>query len=204
MKGFYFITDSTLSRAGNLSDIKSALSAKVRVVQYRQKQKNTQEMFKEALRLRRLCKKTIFLVNDRVDIALSVNADGVHLGQDDLPYAQARRLLGKKKIIGITVHDLAQAHHAQRQGADYIAVSPIFKTSTKPDAGSAVGIELIKKIKKRIPIPLVAIGGINLFNAKEVIRAGADSICAIQAVVTASDVRQEIEKFQRLFNTKTA
>lgn len=199
MIGYYFITDSSLSRAGNLSDLKNALLANVKFVQYRAKDSSTKEMFKEAVQLRKICRKAIFLVNDRIDLALGVDADGVHLGQDDLPYPLARKLLGKKKIIGVTVHSLQQAKAAQASGVDYLSVAPIFATSTKQDAGKPLGVALLKKIRDEIAIPIVAIGGINLSNAGEVIRAGADGLSAISAVVTQRDVRGEIEKFQGLF-----
>ncbi|HTY44866.1 MAG TPA: thiamine phosphate synthase [Patescibacteria group bacterium] len=200
LKGYYFITDARLSRAGNASDVKNALAAGVRLVQYRDKEAGTRQLYEEALRLRSLCKKgAVFLVNDRLDIALGVDADGVHLGSDDLPYRVARRLLGKKKIIGITVHTVREAQEAQRLGADYIGVSPVFKTGTKRDAGKPAGIRLIKEIKKRVSIPVIAIGGIRLSNARQVVEAGADGVCAISAVVAGPDVRGEIEKFQALF-----
>lgn len=199
MIGYYFITDSSLSRAGNASDVKNALAAKVEFVQYREKKASTKEMYQEALKLRRICKDNIFLVNDRVDIALAVDADGVHLGSEDLPYLIARKLLGKKRIIGLTVHSLKEAKAAQKLGADYLAVSPVFATATKNDVGPAVGTKLVKEIKKSVSLPVVAIGGINIINAQEVIRSGADGLCAISAVVTQSDVKKEIEKFQALF-----
>jgi thiamine-phosphate pyrophosphorylase len=199
MIGYYFITDASLSRRGNLSDVKQALKAKVRVIQYRDKFAPAQELYSQALKLKSLCKNSILLINDRIDIALSVNADGVHLGQDDLPYRVARKLLGKKRIIGVTVHNLRQAREAEGLGANYIAVSPIFPTRTKLDAGSAQGVRLIKEIRKRVAIPIIAIGGINLINAREVVKAGANGLCAISAVVTRPDVKREIEKFQRLF-----
>ena len=202
MKGFYFITDARLSRAGNLSDVKNALKAKVEVVQYRNKYASTKEMYEEALQLRKICKNVTFLVDDRLDIALAVDADGVHLGKDDLPYLVARNLFGKKKIIGLTIHSLEEAREAQELDADYISVSPIFKTATKKDAGIPVGVHLIKRIKRQIKIPVIAIGGINLSNAEEIIRAGADGLCAISAVVTKSDVKQEVEKFQKLFKRR--
>ena len=199
MRGYYFITDSTLSRAGNAADVKSALAARVSVVQYREKHKTARKMYEEALLLRRMCKKITFLVNDRVDIALSVKADGVHLGREDLPYMAARKLLGEDKIIGLTVHTLKQAIEAQELGADYIGVSPIFATGTKPDAQEPVGLELIRKIKQRVSISVIAIGGINLSNATQVIRAGADGLCAISAVITRPNVKSQIERFQGLF-----
>ena len=199
MRGYYFITDAALSRAGNLSDVHSALAAGVAVVQYRDKRAAGREMLAEAGRLREICRDALFLVNDRVDIALGVEADGVHLGQDDLPYETARRLLGERKIIGLTVHNLAEALEAQSLGADYLGVSPIFTTGTKKDAGPPGGLSLIREIKRQVSIPVIAIGGINLQNAAAVIQAGADGVCAISAVVTSPDVRAEIAKFQALF-----
>jgi thiamine-phosphate pyrophosphorylase len=202
MKGYYFITDASLSRAGNASDIKSALAAGVRVVQYRDKQKQSKALYEEAMELRALCKKVTFLINDRVDIALAVEADGVHLGQGDLPYTVARKLLGKNKIIGLTVHNLKEAEEAERMGADYLGVSPVFTTATKNDAGTPVGVGLIKQIKLRIRLPVAAIGGINFSNAPEAIGAGADAICAISVVVTQQDIKTAIEKLQGMFDKK--
>jgi len=199
MRGYYFITDAALSRAGNARDVAAAVAAGVRVVQFRQKPGQPRDLLAEARQLRRLCRRTLFLVNDRVDIALEVAADGVHLGQEDLPYREARRLLGPDKIIGLTVHHVDEALAAQEMGADYLGVSPIFSTTTKADAGASTGVELVAEIRRRVAIPLIAIGGITLANAPAVIAAGADAVCAISAVVTAADVRAEIEKFQRLF-----
>lgn len=199
MKGYYFITDSGLSRAGNISDVRQAEACGVEVVQYRNKNGETREMYEEALRLREICRNAIFLINDRIDIALAVDADGVHLGQSDMPYAVARKMLGPGKIIGITVHNLAEALEAQELGADYLGVSPIYHTQTKSDAGKPAGIALIEEIRARVKIPLIAIGGINFSNATEVIKAGADGLCAISAVVAKENVDIEIKKFQELF-----
>ncbi len=199
MRGYYFITDTGLSRAGNVCDVKNALAAKVRIVQYRAKEVGTRTMLAEAAALKQLCRDAIFLVNDRVDVALAVDADGVHLGQEDLPYETARELLGPEKIIGITVSTLEEALTAARQGADYLGVSPIFFTRTKPDAGSPAGLTLLRDIRNAVDVPLAAIGGITLTNAAEVIAAGADMICAISEVVTHPDVCDRVEKFQRLF-----
>ncbi len=199
MRGYYFITDASLSRAGNISDVQNAVISGVEVVQYRNKTANTHELYKEARLLREICKNTIFIVNDRIDIALGVCADGVHLGQEDIPCSVARNILGKNKTIGVTVSSLEEALRAQEAGADYLAVSPIFSTGTKSDAGIPVGVDLIKKIRKIISLPLVAIGGINLENAGQVILAGADAICAISCVVTKPDIGKEIEKIRNLF-----
>lgn len=199
MRGYYFITDAALSRAGNVSDVAAAVAAGVRVVQYRQKQGRTSDLVAEARQLRQLCRRIRFLVNDRVDLALEVGADGVHLGQEDLAYPEARNMLGPEKIIGVTVHTVAEALAAQAAGADYLGVSPIFATATKGDAGAPAGVALLAEIRRQVSLPLVAIGGITLDNAPAVIKAGADAVCAIAAVVTRPQVRAEIDKFQKLF-----
>jgi thiamine-phosphate pyrophosphorylase len=199
MKGYYFITDCRLSRAGNAGDVAQALGAGVRMVQHRDKEADSAAMIAEARLLRRLCREALFLINDRVDVALAVDADGVHLGQEDLHYREARRLLGEKKIIGITVNTIEQAVEAARLGADYLGVSPIFATQTKPDAGEPAGLDLLREIRALVSLPLIAIGGITLDKAPAVIQAGADSICAISAVVTQPDVGEAIAEFQKLF-----
>lgn len=201
LEGYYFITDSKLSRAGNISDVKNAVASGVKVVQYRNKSASTRQMYEEALKLRSICKRIIFLVNDRVDIALAVNADGVHLGCDDMPYNMARKLLGKRKIIGLTVHNLKEARQAQKSGAGYIGVSPIFATKTKSDAGKPAGIKLLRQIKQQVFIPIIAIGGINLSNAQKVVEAGASGLCAISAVITKQDIKKEICKFKAVFKS---
>lgn len=203
LRGYYFITDAALSRAGNAADVAAAVTAGVGVVQYRCKIPDTRPLYDEALSLVALCRGTgtAFIVNDRVDIALAVDADGVHLGQDDLPLHAARRLLGPDKIIGLTVHDLAEAHAAADAGADYLGVSPIFTTTTKADAGPAAGVTLLEHIRAaRLGLPLVAIGGITLANAPSVIAAGADMVCAISAVVAGMDAGNAIGQFQALFS----
>ena len=201
MKGYYFITDSKLSRAGNERDVLSAVSCGVKIVQYRNKTAETRQIYEEAVRLREICREsdTLFLINDRVDIALAVEADGVHLGQSDMPCLAARKLLGPEKIIGVTVHNLAEALLAESIGANYLGVSPIFQTATKPDAGKPSGIRLIEEIRAEVRIPLIAIGGINHSNASEVVRAGADGLCAISCVVAKENVKGEIKKFQEIF-----
>jgi len=199
VKGYYFITDSRLSRAGNISDVMEAAACKVDAVQYRNKNAETREMYEEALHLREICRDLTFLINDRIDIALAVGADGIHMGQTDMPCKTAREMLGEEKIIGVTVHNLFEALVAKRDGADYLGVSPIFQTATKSDAGKPAGIALIEEIRRKIDIPLIAIGGINLSNAPEVIGAGADGLCAISCVVESDDVSAQINRFQDLF-----
>ena len=199
MNGYYFITDSTLSRAGNINDVSRAVACGVEVVQYRNKNAESRKIYEEAVRLREICSDVLFLINDRIDIALVTKADGVHLGQTDIPCIVARKILGPGKIIGITVHNLAEAKEAETSGADYLGVSPIFQTNTKLDAGKPAGIALIEEIREQVSIPLIAIGGINHSNATEVIKAGADGLCAISCVVAKENVDEEIKKFQKLF-----
>lgn len=199
IKGYYFITDSDLSKHGNLSDVKAAIEAGVGVVQYRNKSNDLEAIYKEARLLQEICKGIKFIINDRMDVAFAIKADGVHVGQGDMPYETARKLLGKNKIIGVTVHNIEEAKIAEKRGADYLGASPIFSTTTKNDTGRPCSVGLIREIKKDCKIPIVAIGGISLDNAKEVIRAGADAVCAISAVVTKDDVKEEIEKFQKFF-----
>jgi len=204
VKGYYFITDTELSLAGNENDVLCAVSCGVEVVQYRNKNAETRRMYEEAVLLRKICLDCgcIFLVNDRVDIALATQADGVHLGQSDMPCLAARKLLGSESIIGVTVHNLAEALAAESMGADYLGVSPIFQTATKPDAGKPAGIRLIEEIRAQVTIPLIAIGGINHSNAGEVVRAGADGLCAISCVVAKENVSAEIIKFQDIFSAQ--
>ncbi len=200
MKGYYFITDAALSVAGTLSDVEKAVSSGVRFIQYRNKHAETRDLYNEASLLKTMCgKASQLIINDRIDIALAVDADGVHIGQNDMPYDEARKLLGKDRIIGMTVHDVHEALTAERVGADYIGLSPVFCTATKSDAGKPCGVEMLREIRKACKIPIAAIGGIDLSNVAAVIEAGADMICAISAVVTKPDVAAEIRRFQSAF-----
>jgi thiamine-phosphate pyrophosphorylase len=199
ISGYYFVTDSGLSIAGDEDDVRSAVRAGAGIIQYRDKEAGGMEMLERAKRLRSLCGGALFIVNDRVDVALACGAGGVHLGQDDLPCETARKILGKRAVIGVTVHSAAEARKALSDGADYLGVSPIFATGTKKDAGPAAGVKLVEEIRVFSPVPIVAIGGINLENAQSVIRAGADAVCAISCVVTKIDVEAEVRKFQALF-----
>ena len=192
----YFITDRKLTKKTIIDDVRAAIKAGVKVIQYREKEATTKLMLEEAKKIKKECdnSKVLFLINDRSDICLAAGADGVHLGQDDMPYSIARKLL-PDKIIGLTVHNVEEALEAEKLGADYIGISPIFETKTKLDAGPAAGIKLIKDIKKAVKIPFVAIGGINLENIDEVIKAGAKSAAVISAIVTKDNVEIECKKF---------
>jgi thiamine-phosphate pyrophosphorylase len=130
-----------------------------------------------------------FIVNDHPDIAMAVDADGVHLGQDDLPIEEARKLMGGRRIIGISTHSVEQASAAQSAGADYVGFGPVFTTKTK-DAGPRQGIEGLRQVRKAVTLPVIAIGGINVGNLDEVLRAGADGVAVISAILTAPDMHE--------------
>ncbi len=202
---FYLVTDSGLSCRGTMHDVDAALRAGCCIVQYREKEKSTREMVEDALRLRELCAgRALFLVNDRVDVALASGADGVHIGQDDMPFGTARRILGPESIIGLTVHDIPEAVEAQRMGADYVGLSPIFETGTKKDAGRACGVGAIAGVRRAIDLPIVVIGGISGDNAASTIEAGADAVAAISAVVCAEDPAAEVRKFREIIGKEKA
>jgi thiamine-phosphate pyrophosphorylase len=193
---FYFVTDSGLSKAGILSDVEKAVAAGCRIVQYREKSLSTKEMILEAAKIKEICgNEAIFLVNDRVDVALAVDADGVHIGQEDMPIETARSLLGPDKIIGLSVNNVEEALDAEKMSADYVGLGPIFNTSTKKDAGNGIGPESIHPVKDAVRIPVVAIGGINKQNSESVVIGGADSLVAISAVVCSDDVEKETRDF---------
>lgn len=196
---FYMITDSNLTKNGIVSDVSNAVDAGCKIVQYREKCKSTKDMIKEAKKLKKICNdKAFFLINDRIDVALAVDADGVHIGQDDMDIKNVRRILGNSKIIGLTVHNLEEALEAKKLGLDYIGVAPIFQTDTKKDALKPCGVEMIKKIKENVELPIVAVGGIDKQNLKEVICAGADSVVSINTVLASNDVYSEIKDFIRI------
>ena len=133
-----------------------------------------------------MCK--LFIVDDRVDIAMASGADGVHLGQSDMPLEAARKLMGDDAIIGISVDNVEEAVAAQEGGADYVGVGAVFQTSTKPDAQQGVGLGAVFEVRQAVDIPVVAIGGINRGNIQDVIRAGADAAAVVSAVVAQDDV----------------
>lgn len=176
-----------------------AIDAGVRWIQYRDKEETRRNIYFNALKLREITKKkeAVLIVNDHVDIACAVDSDGVHLGQDDLPVSEARKIMNNK-IIGISTHSLKQAVEAQKGGADYIGFGPVFRTETK-DAGLPVGVEEIYKIKKIIEIPVVAIGGININNVKQVLEAGADAIAVASAILKGS-IEENVKSFLNIIN----
>lgn len=187
IKGIYLVTEGDHVRVAE-----AALKGGVKIVQLRDKQMSGRQLVETARQLKQLCKKhgALLLVNDRVDVALAAGADGVHVGQDDIPAALIRDFVPDDFIIGVSVQTVAQAKEAEAAGANYVAVSPVFTTPTKPDAGKGLGLERLKEIKQAVTIPVVAIGGINGSNLEEVLRAGADA-CAVVSAITRADLPEK-------------
>ena len=192
---YYFITHDNISRNDNYSDVKQALKAGCHIVQYREKNKTLNEMIREAKKIKTLCNGVVFLINDFVDLAIAVNADGVHMGQDDASVSNARKILGDDRIIGLTVHDEREAVEAEKLGVDYISLAPIFVTNTKEDSGIPCGLEMLKKVRDCVNIPIVAVGGITKDNVVDVIRAGADGIVAVSSMLNSVNVYDNIISF---------
>ncbi len=190
----YVVTDEHLSHGHSHAEIaKLAVSGGADVIQLRDKEMSSADLFSTAKQIRKITKgKALFIVNDRVDIALASEADGVHLGQDDLPVDVVRLLVPDDFIIGISVGSVSEALKGVKNGADYVAVSPVFSTDSKPDAGQGHGLESIAAIRKAVPkkIPVIGIGGIDTGNAAGVIYAGLDGVAVISAVVSAPDIEK--------------
>ena len=186
----YAIVDPLDTGADPIELAAALLAGGARLLQLRLKAAPPRELLRvaEAIRPRARAAGALFLVNDRPDVAGAIDADGVHLGQDDLPVAAARRILGPGRLIGLSTHDVEQARSAHAAGADYVAVGPVYPTRSKTDALSARGLELIRAVRATMPLPLVAIGGITPEQAPAVRAAGADSVAMISALVRAPDV----------------
>jgi thiamine-phosphate pyrophosphorylase len=196
----YAILDPTQSRGRPLiSILQNLLKGGSRLVQLRVKKMTSNEFFQLAREARRLTRQagSLFIVNDRVDIALASEADGVHLGQEDLPLGIARKLMGDK-IIGISTHDLEQAREAERGGADYIGFGPIFGTTTKDTGYSPRGLARLREIRKAVKIPIVAIGGITEDEVAQVWEAGADAAAIISDLMQADDVVAKVRRILAL------
>lgn len=199
----YVILDRGAAGDRNLAPLLEAvLEGGCRVVQLREKTMPLGDLYPVARALRKRCREAgcLFIVNDRVDLALAVEADGVHVGQDDLPAREARRLLSPGMILGVSTHDENQARLARDDGADYVAVGSMFPTGSK--AGfRLVGPDLLRRVRPEIRVPLVAIGGVTTDNVAEVIRAGADAVAVISAVCAAPDPAAAARAFLEAIRT---
>jgi thiamine-phosphate pyrophosphorylase len=197
----YLVTAAELSGGRSQRQIvAAAIRGGVTLVQYREKSASTRQMIEEARELCALCRahRIPFIVNDRVDIALAVDADGVHVGQDDLPASLARQWIGPGKLLGVSVENVAQARLAVEGSADYVGASPIFTTPTKPDAPPPMGLQGLQEIARACPIPVVAIGGLNAKNVANVSRAGAAGVAVVSAIIGAEDPERAARELKRV------
>lgn len=193
----YPITDRNLSGLSHEEQVRRLAQLGVPLIQLREKNLSALEFFEDAKQSLRIARElgTKVIINDRVDIALALEADGVHLGQDDMPAEAARRILGEEVIIGFSTHNLEQAHLATKLPIDYLAVGPIFVTTTKEEADPPIGLQVLREIRHAIgDLPLVAIGGITSANASEVIRAGADFLAVISQLWRAEELAHEVQR----------
>lgn len=196
----YLVTDRNMLRERELGQsIELAIQGGVTLVQLREKSVSTREFLQLAIRVKEITShyRIPLIINDRLDIALAVDADGLHVGQDDLPVLKARELLGPRKIIGVSASTLAEAHLAQQQGADYLGVGAVLSTSTKTDAPE-VSLEQLEIIKRSVTIPVVAIGGINETNLKQVLATGIDGVSVVSAILAKEDILIAAKRLQEL------
>lgn len=198
----YPLTDVSISKLSHLEQVERLIAGGANLIQLREKNLAPKDFFNianEAINFAR-SRNVKIVVNDRVDIALAIKADGVHLGQDDLPPEQARKILGDKAIIGFSTHTLAQAIEASKFPVDYIAIGPIFATTSKQNPDAVVGLENLKEVREAVnDFPLVAIGGIGFENAASVLQNGADSLAIIGAILNAPDkISENFKRFSQL------
>jgi len=186
----YLILDHDLLAGRSLTDVAAAaISGGVKHIQYRAKNLSKRDAYFNAIRLMALAHRSgvTLLINDGVDLAMAVEADGVHLGQEDLPLSAARALLGPNRIIGISVHTPDQAREAEDGGADYLGIGPVFSSTTK-QARPPLGCDALKQFRRLVRIPIIAIGGISASNVREVMAAKVDGVAVVSAVLSRTDV----------------
>jgi thiamine-phosphate pyrophosphorylase len=198
----YLITDRRLFKDNSslYGAIEQALAGGVKAVQLREKDLATRELLDMAYRLRELTGRhgARLFINDRIDIALAVNADGVHLGGSSLPAEAARRITGEKFLIGVSTHGIEEAEAAEKEGADFITVGPVYETPSKMKYGKPLGPGILGKVKEKTSVPVFAIGGIKQQKMGEVLGSGAYGIAVISAVLAAQDIKSTTETFMRL------
>jgi len=201
LAGLYVVIDTEwLKGRSHIKIAEQAIRGGAKIIQLRCKERNTREFLSIAGDLKNICaeKEVLFIINDSMEVALAVGADGLHVGQEDLPTATARKMMPIDMILGCSVSNVAEAAAALADGADYLGVGAIFSTATKESA-RAVGIERIKEIKKAVNLPIVAIGGINEDNLKDVIKAGADAAAVISAIMGAADIEAATRQLVNIF-----
>lgn len=193
----YPITDTRLSGLSHAQQVERFAAGGAKLIQLREKSASPRRFYEDALAAMQVARSlgVQIIINDRVDIAIAVGADGVHLGQDDLPPEKARVLLGENRILGYSTHNPSQAVAGNLLPVDYVAVGPIFQTSTKENPDPVVGLEMLASIKAQISKPLVAIGGITFQEAPSVLQAGADSLAIISDLFSTEDITARVREY---------
>ena len=202
----YAVTDKSWLNGESLyCKVEEALKGGATFVQYREKHKDREQFIKEAIEIKELCKKynVPFVINDNVDIAKEIDADGVHVGQDDLEVSEARKILGPDKIIGVSAHNLEEALNAQKNGASYLGVGAVFSTNTKDDA-TCIKHETVKEICDTVSIPVVAIGGISAQNILQLKGTNVSGVAVISAIFAQPDITEAIKNLKKLSNQITS
>jgi len=196
-RGLYALTDSRLSGVSDLQTVAILVKAGVRVIQFRNKTLDPRTCYLESVKMAELCRSRggVFIVNDRPDVALEAGADGVHLGQDDLHIRYARRAVGDRLWIGVSTHSPDQAEEAEQSGADYIGFGPMFATTTK-DAGIPRGLAMLEEARRRVRLPVVAIGGIQPENVPSVIAAGANMVAVASGLLAGGSIHDRVRLFE--------
>jgi thiamine-phosphate pyrophosphorylase len=208
-RGIYGITAEPFSCGrSNIEVARQMIAGGIKIIQYREKRphKSLGAMLAECCQIRALTREhgVLFIVNDHVEIAMLSDADGVHVGQDDLPVAAVRRLVGADRLIGLSTHSPEQARQAVAAGADYIGVGPLFNTRTKADVCAPVGLDYLKYVVENVSIPFVAIGGIKAHNIAQVVRCGARTLCLVTEIVGAEDIAATVRQLTDAMGLPTA
>ncbi len=202
------VTDARLSRGRSHAEVVgAAIAGGADLIQFRDKEASGRAFYEAAREVRGICRElgVPFIVNDRVDIALATDADGVHVGQSDLPAAITRKLIGPNRVLGVSVADIKDAQAARAAGADYLGVGPVFDArSTKPDASLPIGRQILADVCAVGELPVIAIGGINIANARQVASMGATGVAVISAVVSADDIARAVRDLKAAFESATA
>jgi thiamine-phosphate pyrophosphorylase len=197
---YCILSEEHSSGRDNIEVVKEMIDADIKIIQYREKNKEMGEKYEQCLKIRKMTQSAgvFFIVNDHVDLAMMTEADGLHLGQEDLPIEAVKKIVGNDIVIGLSTHSPSQAKEAIARGADYIGVGPIYKTQTKKDVCDPVGLSYLDYVATMISIPFVAIGGIKAHNVSEVIKHGAGCVAMVTEIVGADDIAGKIKDIKNI------
>lgn len=201
----YLVTDRRFLRGRSLVDeVLKAVKGGVTIVQLREKEAGSREFYQLALSMKAALQESgvPLIINDRLDVAMAVDADGIHIGQEDLPLSEVVRLWGKDKIIGLSINSLEEAREGEKDGASYLALSPVYATATKADAPNPTGLNLLREVKSRVSIPVLAIGGIDANNLVAVRDSGADGAAVVSCLMDAPDIEKAAREMVELWKNR--